>query len=159
VTPLTAPAVPPGFQPREVSQTSVVPRAAPDSTAAPCAAPTSAVVPHVAPTSSPAQYAVYEGPSPRECSASPTVYTRRTTPTASTALEPALAPTLSLPSLPRQPPDSEAAMLPVTPPVNPHRMFTRAKDGFRMATNPFTFTASTPSLIPSSVRAALTDPN
>jgi hypothetical protein len=50
-------------------------------------------------------------------------------------------------------------MLPVTPPVNPHRMVTRAKDGFRMATKPFTFTASTPSPIPSFVRAALADPN
>jgi hypothetical protein len=50
-------------------------------------------------------------------------------------------------------------MLPVTPPVNPHRMVTRAKDGFRMATQPFAFTASTPSPIPSSVRAALADPN
>jgi hypothetical protein len=38
-------------------------------------------------------------------------------------------------------------------------MVTRAKDGFRMATKPFTFTASTPSPIPSSVRAALADPN
>jgi hypothetical protein len=52
-----------------------------------------------------------------------------------------------------------AAMLPVTPPVNPHMMVTRAKDGFRMATQPFAFTASTPSPIPSSVRATLTDPN
>jgi hypothetical protein len=48
-------------------------------------------------------------------------------------------------------------MLPVTPPVNPHRMVTRAKDGFRVATQLFAFTASTP--IPSSVRAALADPN
>jgi hypothetical protein len=38
-------------------------------------------------------------------------------------------------------------------------MVTRAKDGFRMATKPFTFTASTPSPIPPSVRAALADPN
>jgi hypothetical protein len=50
-------------------------------------------------------------------------------------------------------------MLPVTLPVNPHRMVTRAKDGFRMATQSFAFTASTPSPIPSSVRAALADPN
>jgi hypothetical protein len=49
--------------------------------------------------------------------------------------------------------------MPVTPLVNPHRTVTRAKDGFRMATKPFTFTASPPSPIPSSVRAALTDPN
>jgi hypothetical protein len=49
--------------------------------------------------------------------------------------------------------------MPVTPPVNPHRMVTRAKDGFRMATKLFTFTASTPSPIPSSVCVVLTDPN
>jgi hypothetical protein len=159
MTPLTAPAVPPGFQPRAVSRTSTAPRAAPDSTAAPCAAPTSAAAPHVAPTSSPAPCAVYEGPPHREWPASPTVYTRRTAPTASTAPEPAPAPTLSPLPLPRRPPDSEAAMLPVTPLVNPHRMVTRAKDGFRMATKPFTFTASTPPPIPSSVRAVLADPN
>jgi hypothetical protein len=134
-----------------------VPHAAPDSTAAPRAAPTSAVVPPVAPTSSSAPYAVYEGPPPREWHASPTVYTRCTAPTASTALELALVPPLL--SLPRRPPGSEAAMLPVTPPVNPHRMVTRAKDDFLMATQPFTFTASTPSPISSSVRAALADPN
>jgi hypothetical protein len=50
-------------------------------------------------------------------------------------------------------------MLPVTPPVNPHMMVTRAKYSFRMATQPFTFTASTPFPIPSSVRAAFADPN
>jgi hypothetical protein len=50
-------------------------------------------------------------------------------------------------------------MLPATPPVNPHRMVMRAKGGFRMATQPFAFTASTPSPIPSSVCAALADPN
>jgi hypothetical protein len=159
VTPLTAPAVPSGFQPREVSRTSAAPRAAPDSTAALRAAPTLATVPHVVPTSSPAPCAVYEEPPPHEWPASSTVYTRRTAPTVSTAPELALAPTLSLPSLPRRPPGSEAAMLPVTLPVNPHRMVTRAKDGFQMATKPFTFTASTLSPIPSSVCAALADPN
>jgi hypothetical protein len=82
VTPLLAPAVPLGFQPRAVSQTSAAPRAAPDSTAAPRAAPTSTAAPHVAPTSSPAPCAVYEGPPPHEWPASPTVYTRRTAPTA-----------------------------------------------------------------------------
>jgi hypothetical protein len=157
--PLTTPAVSLGFQPREVSRTLTAPRAALDSTAAPRAALTSAAMPHVAPTSSSAPCAVYEGPPPREWPASPMVYTRRTAPTASTALEPAPVPPLSLLSLPRRPPGSEAAMLPITPPVNPHRMVTRAKDGFRMATQPFTFTASTPSLIPSSVHAALADPN
>jgi hypothetical protein len=159
VTPLPAPAVPPGFQPRAVSQISVAPRTAPDSTAAPRAAPTSTVVPHAAPTSSPAPCAVHGGSSPHEWPASPTVYTRRTAPTATTAPEPAPAPTLAPALLPRRPPGSEAVVLPVTPPVNPHRMVTRAKDGFRMATKPFTFTASTPSPIPSSVRATLADPN
>jgi hypothetical protein len=100
VTPLTAPAVPPGFQPRAVSRTSAAPRAAPDSTTAPRATPTSGAVPHVAPTSSPAPCVIYEGPPPREWPASPTVYTRRTAPTASTAPEPAPAPTLSPPPLP-----------------------------------------------------------
>jgi hypothetical protein len=38
-------------------------------------------------------------------------------------------------------------------------MVTRAKDGFRMATQLFTFTASAASPIPSSVCAALADPN
>jgi hypothetical protein len=159
VSPLTTPAVPPGFQPRAVSRTSAAPRAAPDSTAGPRADPTSTVAPHVALTSSFAPYAVYEGSPPCEWPASPMVYTRCTTPTASTAPESAPAPTLSPPPLPRRPPGSEATMLPITPPVNPHRMATRAKYGFQMATKPFTFTASTPSLIPSSVRATLADPN
>jgi hypothetical protein len=38
-------------------------------------------------------------------------------------------------------------------------MVTRAEDDFQMATKPFTFTASTSSLIPSSVCATLADPN
>jgi hypothetical protein len=159
VTPLPAPTVPLGFQPRAVSRTSATPRAALDSTIVPRVAPTSTVAPHAAPTSSPTPCAVHRGAPPCEWPASPTVYTRRTTPTTTTALEPTPAPTLAPPPLPRQPPGSEAAELPVTPPVNPHRMVTRAKDGFRMATKPFTFTASPSSPIPSSVRAALTDPN
>jgi hypothetical protein len=159
VTPLTAPTVPPGFQPGAVSRTSVAPRAAPDSTVVPRAAPTSTVVPHVAPTSSPTPCAVHGGPPPREWPASPTVYTRRTTPTAMTALEPAPAQTLAHPPLPRWPPGSEAAVLPITPPVNPHRKVMQAKDGFQIATKPFTLTASTSSPIPSSVRVALADPN
>jgi hypothetical protein len=103
VTPLPASTVPPGFQPRAVSETSAAPHATRDSTVGPRADPTSTVAPHVAPTSSFAPCAVYEGPSPFEWPASPTVYTRRTTPTASTAPEPAPAPTLSPPPLPRRP--------------------------------------------------------
>jgi hypothetical protein len=52
---------------------------------------------------------------------------------------------------------------PVTPPVNPHRMVTRAKEGFRMPREPLVLAATTTatplSLIPTSVRATLADPN
>jgi hypothetical protein len=50
-------------------------------------------------------------------------------------------------------------VLPITPPVNPHRKVTRAKDDFQIATKSFTLTASTSSPIPSSVHVALADPN
>jgi hypothetical protein len=159
VTPLPTPVVPPGFQPRAVSRTSAVPRTALDSTATPRTAPTSTAAPHAAPTSSPTPYVVHRGLPPREWPTAPMVYTRRTAPIATTAPELAPAPTLAPPPLPRRPPDSEAVVLPNTPPVNPHRMVTRAKDCFWMATKPFTFTASSLSPIPSSVRAALADPN
>jgi hypothetical protein len=51
----------------------------------------------------------------------------------------------------------------VTPPENPHRMVTWAKDGFRVLLDRLILTATTTSLtlssIPSSVCTALTDPN
>jgi hypothetical protein len=54
-------------------------------------------------------------------------------------------------------------VVPATPPENPHRMVTRAKDGFRVLPDRLilaaTTTSPTTSPIPSSVRAALTDPN
>jgi hypothetical protein len=54
-------------------------------------------------------------------------------------------------------------VVPITPPENPHRLVTRAKDGFRVLPDRLilaaTATSPTPSLIPSSVRAALADPN
>jgi hypothetical protein len=54
-------------------------------------------------------------------------------------------------------------VVPITPPENPHRMVTWAKDGFRVLPDQLilatTTTSPTLSLIPSSVRAALTDPN
>jgi hypothetical protein len=51
----------------------------------------------------------------------------------------------------------------VMPPENPHRMVTWAKNGFRVLPGRLilaaTTTSPTPSLIPSSVHAALADPN
>jgi hypothetical protein len=50
----------------------------------------------------------------------------------------------------------------VAPLVNPHPMTTRVKWGFRLPTDRLTLSvtsASTLSLVPSSVRAALVDPN
>jgi hypothetical protein len=53
--------------------------------------------------------------------------------------------------------------VPVTPPVNPHRMVTRAKAGFWMPRDTLilaaTTTSTSPSPILTSVRAALVDPN
>jgi hypothetical protein len=53
--------------------------------------------------------------------------------------------------------------IPVTPPMNPHPMVTRAKDGFRLPHDRLTLVAmassSPPSAIPTSVLAALTDLN
>jgi hypothetical protein len=54
-------------------------------------------------------------------------------------------------------------VVPVTPLENPHRMVTRTKDDFRVIPDRLILTATTtsptPSLIPSSIRAVLTDPN
>jgi hypothetical protein len=54
-------------------------------------------------------------------------------------------------------------VVPVTPPENPHRMVTRAKDGFRVLPDQLilaaTTTSLTPSPIPSSIRASLAGPN
>jgi hypothetical protein len=51
----------------------------------------------------------------------------------------------------------------MTPPVNPHPMVTRAKDDFRLPRDWLTLVATTPSMtpstIPTSVCAALADPN
>jgi hypothetical protein len=59
----------------------------------------------------------------------------------------------------RQPP----TVVTVTPPVNPHRMVTRAKAGFRVLPDCKVLTASTSpstlSPIPTSVRVVLADPN
>jgi hypothetical protein len=134
VAPLPASAAPPGFLPH--------------------AAPTAA--PRAAPTSSAAPTAVPDGPPPREWLASPITYVRRPrqpTPTGTTP-----PPTLRPP-----PAGGQGVVVPVTPSENPHRMVTRAKNGFRVLPDRLILaamtTSSTPSPIPSSVRAALTDPN
>jgi hypothetical protein len=54
-------------------------------------------------------------------------------------------------------------VVPVAPPENPHRMVTRAKDGFQVLPDRLILASTTTSLtlspIPSSIRTALTDPN
>jgi hypothetical protein len=47
---------------------------------------------------------------------------------------------------------------PLTPVVNAHGMHTRGKDGFRHPIDRLNLHAATLSLVPSSIRAALTDP-
>jgi hypothetical protein len=129
-------------------------RAAP--TAAPRVAPASTTVPRAAPTSSAAPTAVPDGPPPCEWLALPIAYVRcRRQP----------APAGTTPPPPPQPPPAggQGVVVPVMPPENPHRMVTRAKDGFRVLPDRLILTATTtsltPSPIPSSVRAALVDPN
>jgi hypothetical protein len=55
----------------------------------------------------------------------------------------------------------QGMVVPVTPPDNPHRIITRGKTGFKVVPDRLVLTAvtssPTPSLIPSSARAALAD--
>jgi hypothetical protein len=142
VAPLPALAVPPGFLPR--ATTTVAPRAA-------CTTPPAA--PHVAPT---APTAVTDGPPPRTWSASPVAYVRR-------PQQPAPASTTPPPPLQHPPVGGQGMVIPVLPPENPHRIITLDKTSFRVVPDRLILTATasspTPPPIPTSARAALTDPN
>jgi hypothetical protein len=111
------------------------------------------VVPRAAPTAPPA---VTDGPPPRTWPASPVAYVRR-------PWQPAPASTTPPPPLPRPSVGSQGVVVPITPPENPHRMITRGKTGFRVVLDrlvlTFVTSSPTPSLIPSSARAALADPH
>jgi hypothetical protein len=160
VTPLPTPTVPPRFLPRAASMTPAMPHVAQSSPAAPGAATPTPVVPRAAPESptaphaASAPHAATDGPPPREWPSSPIVYAKRPRQLALTA---PMGPASTPPD--RRPPTA----IHVTPPVNPHRMVTRAKAGFRVIPDHVVLAASTspltPSPIPTSVRAALGDPN
>jgi hypothetical protein len=150
VAPLPTPAVPLRFLPRAASTTLVVPHVAQSSPAAPGAATPTPVAPRTAS----APHAATDGPPPREWSSSPIVYAKRPRQPALTApMGPAST------SLDRRPPTA----VHVTPVVNPHWMLTRAKAGFRVLPDRLVLAASsspsTPSPIPTFVRAALADPS
>jgi hypothetical protein len=149
VAPLPTPAVPPGLL--DVAQSSpAAPGAATPTSAAPCAAPESPAAPRVASVPPVAT----NGPPPHEWPSSPIVYAKRPRQHAPIApMGPASTP-----------PDRRPRMaVPVTPPVNPHRMVTRAKAGFRVLPDRLVLAASTspstPSPILTSVRAMLAVPN
>jgi hypothetical protein len=132
MAPLPAPAVPPGFLPRATSNAA----------------------PHVAPAFSTAPSAIPNGPPPREWLASLIAYIRR-------PRQP--APAGTTPPPPLLPPPTGGQGVVVPPPKNPHQMVTRVKDGFRVLPDRLILTAMTMSPTtspnPSSVRAALADPN
>jgi hypothetical protein len=134
VAPLPALAVPPGFLPR--------------------AAPTAA--PRAAPASSAAPTAVLDGLPPCEWLASPVAYIRH-------PRQPTPVGTTPPPPLQPPPAGGQGVVVPVTPSENPHRMVTRAKDGFRVLPDRLvlaaTTTSPTPSPILSSVRVVLADLN
>jgi hypothetical protein len=100
--------------------------------------------PSVVPAASPSV-----GPPPRAWSTSPIAYTHR--------------PRQPVTPSPMTPPRHPTTAVPVTPLVNPHPMGTWAKDSFRLPRDRLTLvttaSSSPPSVIPTSVRAALADPN
>jgi hypothetical protein len=147
-----APVVHPGFEPLAAP----LPASAVPLRFIPRATSTMLAMPHVAPESPVASRVVAappaatDGPPPREWSSSPIVYTKRHRhPTPSAPVGPAS----TMPD--RCPPTA----VPVTPPVNPHRMVTQVKVGFRVLPDHLILAASMSPSTLSLVRAALADPN
>jgi hypothetical protein len=126
------------------SPSSTMPRMMPTTLAMPRAAPTTSVVPHAAsttPVAPPAAPASHLDPLHYSCCPR------------------AMREPLVLPLHQQSPP---VKAVPVAPPVNPHLMITQAKWDFRLLTDRLTLSAtsaSTLSLVPSSVCATLIDPN
>jgi hypothetical protein len=151
VAPLPAPAVPPGFLPHAASTTPVAPHVVESSSAAPSGvAPESPTAPHAAAIT----HTATDGPAPRDWPSSPIIYAKRPRQPALTAC---MGPALT--SLDRRPPTA----IPMTPPMNPHRMVSRAKAGFQVLLDHLVLATSTSpstsSPIPTFVCAALADPN
>jgi hypothetical protein len=160
VAPLPAPAVPLGFLPHAASTTPAMPHVAQASPATPRAATPTPATPRTALESPAAPHMVIappaatDDPPPREWPSSPIVYTKRPRRPAPSA---PMGPASTTPD--QRPPTA----VPMTPPMNPHRMVTRAKAGFRVLPDHLVLVTSTSpsttSLIPTSVRVALADPN
>jgi hypothetical protein len=87
-----------------------------------------------------------DGPPPCEWSASSIVYTKRPRQSAPTA---PMGHTSTTPD--RRPPTA----VPMTPPVNPHRMVTRAKAGFRVLPDRLVLIPSTSPSTPSSISTSV----
>jgi hypothetical protein len=147
MAPHRVPVVPSGFLSRVAPVTPATQRAAPTTPAALHAVPTSPTTPCVA-LAPPASH----GPPPRVWPTSLIAYVcHRRRPTA-----------LAAPALPMLTP-RPVTVVPVTPPVNLHRMVTCTKAGFRMPREPLVLTTmittAPPSSIPTSVHVALANPN
>jgi hypothetical protein len=131
--------------------------ATPSSTlAAPCASPMTSAMPHVAlltppaPRATPVSMTLVVPPTAPLSQLYPLHYSHRP----QAAREPSTSP------LHKQSPPVKA--IPVAPPINPHPMTTWAKRGFRLPIDRLTLSATSASTllpVPSSVRAALIDPN